>query len=58
MSHHFKNMIDAGLLRVDVVGNIHLNNLRLEDLEKRFPGLMSAVLQVADATEEEASGAP
>ena len=44
MSHHFKTMIDAGLLRVDVAGNVHLNNLRLDDLESRFPGLMTAVL--------------
>ena len=44
MSHHFKTMIDAGLLRVRVAGNIHLNSLRLDDLERRFPGLMTAVL--------------
>lgn len=49
MSHHFKTMIDAGLLRVDVAGNIHLNNLRLDDLEARFPGLIVAVLR-ADET--------
>ena len=48
MSHHFKTMIDAGLLRVDVAGNIHLNNLRLDDLEGRFPGLMVAVLRAAE----------
>ncbi len=45
MSHHFKTMINAGLLRVDVAGNVHLNNLRLDDLESRFPGLMAAVLE-------------
>lgn len=54
MSHHFRAMIDAGLLRVDVVGNVHLNNLRLDDLESRFPGLMSAVLQASDKTDQEA----
>ena len=48
MSHHFKIMIDAGLLRVDVVGNVHINNLRLKDLESRFPGLMTAILRVDD----------
>jgi hypothetical protein len=48
MSHHFKTMIDAGLLRVHVAGNIHLNNLRLDDLESRFPGLMAAVLGAAE----------
>ena len=45
MSHHFKTMIDAGLLRVHVAGNVHLNNLRLDDLQSRFPGLMTAVLE-------------
>ncbi len=45
MSHHFKTMIAAGLLRVDVAGNVHLNNLRFDDLESRFPGLMTAVLE-------------
>ena len=53
MSHHFKIMIDAGLLRVDVVGNIHRNNLRLNDLESRFPGLMTSILRLDDTTDEE-----
>lgn len=48
MSHHFKIMIDAGLLRVDVVGNTHLNNLRLDDLESRFPCLLPSVLNAAN----------
>ena len=56
MSHHFKAMIDAGLLRVDVVGNVHLNNLRLDDLEYRFPGLLMAVLRASDKTDREATG--
>lgn len=56
MSHHFKAMIDAGLLRVDVVGNVHLNNLRLDDLETRFPGLLPAVLQASDEIAQDATG--
>ncbi len=48
MSHHFKIMIEAGLLRVDVAGNTHRNNLRLDDLENRFPGLMPSVLRSGD----------
>ena len=48
MSHHFKIMIEAGLLRVDVAGNTHHNNLRLDDLESRFPGLMQSVLRSGD----------
>ncbi len=53
MSHHFKLMIDAGLLRVDVVGNTHRNNLRLNELESRFPGLMTSILQLSDKTDVE-----
>ena len=53
MSHHFKTMIDAGLLRVDVAGNVHLNNLRLDDLEARFPGLMDAVLRAPETIRQE-----
>lgn len=41
-------MINAGLLRVDVVGNTHLNNLRTDDLENRFPGLLASVVRVKD----------
>ncbi len=48
MSHHFKTMIDAGLLRVEVAGNVHLNSLRLAEIEGRFPGLMAAVLTAVD----------
>ncbi len=48
MSHHFKIMIEAGLLRVDIVGNTHRNNLRLNDLESRFPGLMLSVLRAGE----------
>ena len=44
MSHHFKKLIDAGVLRVDVIGNRHINNLRRDDLERRFPGLLRAVV--------------
>ena len=53
MSHHFKIMIEAGLLRVGVEGNTHHNNLRLEDLENRFPGLMPSVLGASKSTRRE-----
>ena len=49
MSHHFKNLIDAGVLRVDVLGNRHINNLRSDDLERRFPGLLRAVVNAPSA---------
>ena len=51
MSHHFKIMIDAGVLRVDVIGNTHQNNLRRHDLESRFPGLLASILQVRETAD-------
>lgn len=55
MSHHFKTLIQAGLLRVYIVGNSHRNALRLDDLQRRFPGLMSVIL-AAPSTEGETRG--
>jgi len=44
MSHHFRVLRDAGLVRTQSVGTTHMNSLRLEDLESRFPGLMPMIL--------------
>src|SRR5437762_455874 len=43
-SHHFKVLREAGLIRQRVDGRERLTELRLEDLEKRFPGLLKSVL--------------
>ncbi|WAT31262.1 ArsR/SmtB family transcription factor [Pseudomonas sp. GXZC] len=44
MSHHFRVLRDAGLVQTRSVGTTHLNALRAEDLEGRFPGLLQCVL--------------
>jgi DNA-binding transcriptional ArsR family regulator len=44
MSHHFRVLRDAGLVMTQNVGTTHMNSLRADDLEKRFPGLMAAIL--------------
>lgn len=44
MSHHFRVLRDAGLVRTRTDGPSHMNELRREDVERRFPGLLSAVL--------------
>jgi DNA-binding transcriptional ArsR family regulator len=44
MSHHFRVLREAGLLRTRTDGTTHLNALRREELDQRFPGLLSAVL--------------
>jgi DNA-binding transcriptional ArsR family regulator len=50
LTHHFRVLRDAGVIRQQAVGTTKLNSLRREDLEARFPGLLDAVLAAADAT--------
>lgn len=47
MSHHFRVLRDAGLVCTYAVGTTHMNSLRREDMESRFPGLLKAVLDQA-----------
>jgi DNA-binding transcriptional ArsR family regulator len=44
MSHHFRVLRDAGLVRTQSVGTTHMNSLRRADIDSRFPGLLTAVL--------------
>jgi DNA-binding transcriptional ArsR family regulator len=46
-THHFKVLREAGLIRQRVVGTKRVNSLRREDIERRFPGLLEAVLRGA-----------
>jgi DNA-binding transcriptional ArsR family regulator len=44
MSHHFRVLREAGVVRTRHEGVTHMNELRREELDRRFPGLLSAVL--------------
>lgn len=44
LSHHFKILRDAGILYCRKEGTQHINSLRREELDARFPGLLNAVL--------------
>jgi DNA-binding transcriptional ArsR family regulator len=44
MSHHFRVLRDAGLVHTRSVGTTHMNSLRGEVLEERFPGLLQSIL--------------
>jgi DNA-binding transcriptional ArsR family regulator len=51
MSHHFRVLREAGLVRTTSDGPAHMNVLRREEAEKRFPGLLQAILTAKpDAT--------
>ena len=44
LSHHFATLRRAGILRQYDEGRQRMNTLRLDELEKRFPGLVRVVL--------------
>ncbi|MEB3214339.1 MAG: metalloregulator ArsR/SmtB family transcription factor [Leptolyngbyaceae bacterium] len=45
ISHHFKILREAGVIYSRKSGTQHLNSLRRDDLEARFPGLLNTVLE-------------
>jgi DNA-binding transcriptional ArsR family regulator len=47
MSNHFKILRESGVVLTHKEGTQHINNLRREDLEALFPGLLEAVLRSA-----------
>jgi DNA-binding transcriptional ArsR family regulator len=44
VSHHFKVLREAGLVRTEGTGTTHMNTLRRADIDSRFPGLLAAIL--------------
>lgn len=44
MTHHFKVLREAGVLTQRAEGTARLNRIRRDDLDRRFPGLLDAVL--------------
>ncbi|WP_339419343.1 MULTISPECIES: ArsR/SmtB family transcription factor [unclassified Pseudomonas] len=44
MSHHFRVLRDAGLVQTRSAGTTHLNSLRGDLLDERFPGLLQTIL--------------
>ena len=44
LTHHFRVLREAGVIDQREEGTARLNSLRRVDLDKRFPGLLDAVL--------------
>ena len=44
MSHHFKILRESGLVLTRKEGTQHINTLRRADLDRLYPGLLTAVL--------------
>ena len=51
-THHFKVLREAGIIRQRQEGTARLNELRRDDLDARFPGVLDAIL---DADQPRAS---
>ncbi|QXH50271.1 helix-turn-helix domain-containing protein [Pseudomonas fakonensis] len=45
MSHHFRVLREAGLVFTRNVGTTHMNSLRSDILDARFPGLLACILR-------------
>lgn len=48
MSHHFRVLRDAGVVRTRTDGPTHMNELRRADLDRLFPGLLAVVLETPE----------
>lgn len=44
VSHHFKILREAGILYSEKVGVTHMNSVRTDELNARFPGLLDVVM--------------
>lgn len=44
LSYHMVKLRDAGLIRSRIVGSNHFVQLRKEEIDQRFPGLLEAVI--------------
>jgi DNA-binding transcriptional ArsR family regulator len=51
MSHHFRILREAGLIHSRKDGTQHINQLRRDDLELVFPGLLDVVLKAANTAD-------
>ncbi|XVQ07368.1 ArsR/SmtB family transcription factor [Spirillospora sp. CA-255316] len=55
-THHFRVLREAGLITVEQYGNRTAVSLRRDDIESRFPGLLSAIR--AGTAPRDTSGEP
>jgi DNA-binding transcriptional ArsR family regulator len=48
LSHHFRILREAGIIRTNKVGVENRNILRIDDIDARFPGLLKQILKNAN----------
>ncbi|MFC9080258.1 ArsR/SmtB family transcription factor [Streptomyces sp. NPDC057062] len=47
LTHHFNVLREAGVIRQYYQGTAKMNTLRADEMERRFPGLLSSVMTAA-----------
>ena len=52
MSHHFRVLRDCGVVLTRTDGPAHINELRREELDRRFPGLIDSILAAEPAEQD------
>jgi len=50
LSHHLKVLREAGLVRVTPEGSLRRNELRLDEMESRYPGVLSNIIRAVRNT--------
>ncbi|WP_433435466.1 ArsR/SmtB family transcription factor [Nonomuraea sp. CA-141351] len=48
LTHHFRVLREAGIIRQREEGNRRWTTLRMDDLDARFPGLLDAIVNAYD----------
>jgi DNA-binding transcriptional ArsR family regulator len=51
LTHHFNVLREAGVIHQYYVGTAKMNTLRADEMEGRFPGLLSALVAATEAEE-------
>jgi DNA-binding transcriptional ArsR family regulator len=51
-THHFRVLREAGLIHQYYVGTSRMNSLRRADVDRVFPGLLGALANAADQSDE------
>ncbi|TDF99433.1 transcriptional regulator [Paenibacillus piri] len=52
LSHHTRTLREAGVVNVRIQGTQRFLSLRTEDLEFRFPGLLTSILDAFETSDE------
>ncbi|WP_181795088.1 helix-turn-helix transcriptional regulator [Streptomyces sp. WELS2] len=50
VSHHLRTLRESGLVETHLRGNTRVSRVRGEELERRFPGLLTSILGATPAT--------